>query len=72
MNIAQLSPFAGRVTGVNLSQITPDLAEKIRHAMDQHAVLVFPDQHIGQDEQIEFAKAIHTTLKNNQIEITQA
>jgi alpha-ketoglutarate-dependent 2,4-dichlorophenoxyacetate dioxygenase len=58
MNIAQLSPFAGRVTGVNLSQITPDLAEKIRHAMDQHAVLVFPDQHIGQDEQIEFAKAM--------------
>jgi alpha-ketoglutarate-dependent 2,4-dichlorophenoxyacetate dioxygenase len=58
MKIAQLSPFAGRVTGVNLSQITPDLAEKIRQAMDQHAVLVFSDQHIGQDEQIEFAKAM--------------
>jgi alpha-ketoglutarate-dependent 2,4-dichlorophenoxyacetate dioxygenase len=58
MNIEQLSPFAGRVTGINLSQITPELAEKIRRTMDQHAVLVFPAQHIGQDEQIEFAKAM--------------
>lgn len=58
MHIEQLSPFAGRVTGVDLTQISPAMAEDIRAAMDKHAVLVFPGQHIGQDEQIAFAQAM--------------
>jgi hypothetical protein len=58
MHIEQLSPFAGRVTDINLSHVTPAQAESIKNAMDQHGVLVFPGQHIGQDEQIAFAKSL--------------
>ena len=58
MHIEQLSPFAGRVTDINLSHVTPAQAESIKKAMDQNGVLVFPGQHIGQDEQIAFAKSL--------------
>lgn len=58
MNIEQLSPFAGRVTDINLSDVSSSQVEFIKQAMDQHGVLVFPGQHIGQDEQIAFAKAL--------------
>lgn len=58
MHIEQLSPFAGRVTGVNLAQISPSMAAEIHAAMDQHGVLVFPGQHLGQDDQMAFAQAM--------------
>jgi alpha-ketoglutarate-dependent 2,4-dichlorophenoxyacetate dioxygenase len=58
MHIEELSPFAGRVTDINLAHISPSMAEEIRAAMDLHGVLVFPGQHIGQDEQIAFAQAM--------------
>ena len=58
MHIEKLSPFAGRVTGIDLAQISPGLAEDIRSAMDQHGVLVFPGQHLSQDAQIAFAQAM--------------
>jgi alpha-ketoglutarate-dependent 2,4-dichlorophenoxyacetate dioxygenase len=58
MHIEKLSPFAGRVTGIDLAQISPGLAEDIRFAMDQHGVLVFPGQHLSQDAQIAFAQAM--------------
>ena len=58
MHIESLSPFAGRVTGVDLAQITPALAGDIQHAMDLHGVLVFPGQHLDQDAQIGFAQAM--------------
>ena len=58
MHIEKLSPFAGRITGIDLAQISPGLAEEIRSAMDQHGVLVFPGQHLSQDAQIAFAQAM--------------
>ena len=58
MHIEQRSPFAGRVTGIDLAQISPALAEDIRSAMDQHGVLVFPGQNLSQDAQIAFAQAM--------------
>ena len=58
MHIEALSPFAGRVTGIDLSSITPAIAEAIRAGMDQHGVLVFPDQHLSQDAQMAFAQAM--------------
>jgi alpha-ketoglutarate-dependent 2,4-dichlorophenoxyacetate dioxygenase len=58
MHIEQLSPFAGRVTGVDLSQISSAMAQDIRDAMDQHGVLVFPGQHLSQDAQIAFAESM--------------
>lgn len=58
MRIEQLSPFAGRVTGIDLAQMSSALAEDIRSAMDQHGVLVFPGQNLSQDAQIAFAQAM--------------
>lgn len=58
MHIEQLAPFAGRVTGIDLAQISPAMAEDIRAAMDQHGVLVFPGQHISQEVQMAFAQAM--------------
>jgi alpha-ketoglutarate-dependent 2,4-dichlorophenoxyacetate dioxygenase len=58
MHIEQRSPFAGRVTGIDLAQISPALAEDIRSAMDQQGVLVFPGQNLSQDAQIAFAQAM--------------
>ena len=58
MHIEQRSPFAGRVTGIDLAQISPALAEDIRSAMDLHGVLVFPGQNLSQDAQIAFAQAM--------------
>jgi alpha-ketoglutarate-dependent 2,4-dichlorophenoxyacetate dioxygenase len=58
MHIEQLSPFAGRVTGVDLSQISSAMAQDIRDAMDLHGVLVFPGQHLSQDAQIAFAESM--------------
>ena len=58
MHIEALSPFAGRVTGIDLSSITPAMAEDVRAGMDQHGVLVFPGQHLSQDAQMAFAQAM--------------
>jgi alpha-ketoglutarate-dependent 2,4-dichlorophenoxyacetate dioxygenase len=58
MHIEQRSPFAGRVTGIDLAQMSSALAEDIRSAMDQHGVLVFPAQNLSQDAQIAFAQAM--------------
>jgi alpha-ketoglutarate-dependent taurine dioxygenase len=56
MLIEKLSPFAGRVTGIDLTQMSSALADDIRSAMDQHGVLVFPAQNLSQDAQIAFAQ----------------
>ena len=58
MHIEQRSPFAGLVTGIDLAQISPAVAEDIRSAIDQHGVLVFPGQNLSQDAQIAFAQAM--------------
>lgn len=58
MHIEPLSPFGARVTGIDLSSISPAMAEDVRAAIDQHGVLVFPGQHLDQDAQIGFAQAM--------------
>lgn len=58
MHIEKLSLFAGRVSGIDLAQMSSALADDIRTAMDQHGVLVFPGQHLSQDAQIAFAQAM--------------
>jgi len=51
--------FAAEVTGVDLQQ-PPDerLVAWIDAAMDRYAVLVLPEQHIDDDQQLAFAKAL--------------
>ena len=58
MRIEKLSPFAGRVTDIHLDQVSPSMAADIRAAMDVHGVLVFPGQHLGEDQQMAFAQAM--------------
>ncbi len=47
--------FVGEVGGVDLRQATPAEAREIETAIDRYAVLVFRDQHIGDDQQIAFS-----------------
>ena len=46
------------VSGVDLRQPSPQLAHAIELAMDRHAVLVFRDQQLDQDQQIAFARSL--------------
>jgi alpha-ketoglutarate-dependent 2,4-dichlorophenoxyacetate dioxygenase len=51
--------FAVEFEGVDLRQPpTPDLVRCIDDAMDRHAVVVLRDQHIDDDQQLAFAKAL--------------
>jgi alpha-ketoglutarate-dependent 2,4-dichlorophenoxyacetate dioxygenase len=51
--------FAAEVRGVDLRQPpTPELVRAIDDAMDRHAVVVLRDQHIDDDQQLAFAKAL--------------
>lgn len=51
--------FALEVEGVDLRQPpTPELVRWIDAAMDRHAVVVLRDQHIDDDQQLAFAKAL--------------
>lgn len=53
------SLFAAEVEGVDLRQPpTPALVRLIDDAMDRHAVVVLRDQHIDDDQQLAFAKAL--------------
>ena len=50
--------IGARVTGVNLEQIpAPELMETIETALEQHGVLIFPDQSITPRQQIDFSRA---------------
>ena len=54
-----LHPFAAEVTGIDLSQpLDAAGVRSIEAAMDRHAVLVFRQQPLTQDQQIAFAKAL--------------
>ena len=59
MQIEALKNCGGRVTGIDLRQ-APDAATvaAIHAAMDQYAVLVFPGQHLDQDQQMALASAL--------------
>lgn len=59
MKIEALEHCGGRVSGVDLKQpLTPDLVRDVESAMDRYAVLVFPGQHLDQDQQIALAQAL--------------
>src|SRR4051794_11894797 len=57
LSLRQLHPiFAAEATGVDLSTNLPETTiAKIRAAIDRHAVLVFPDQHLDDETQLAFA-----------------
>src|SRR5437764_108394 len=44
------------VTGVRLAGLDDDAWSEIEAAFNQHAVLVFPDQHLDADEQQSFGR----------------
>jgi alpha-ketoglutarate-dependent 2,4-dichlorophenoxyacetate dioxygenase len=58
ISIRQIHPvFAGEVSGVDLRQpLTPSEAAAIDEGMDRHAVLVFHDQNITDEQQIAFSR----------------
>ncbi len=59
MKIEALEHCGGRVSGVDLKQpLSPDLVREIESGMDRYAVLVFPGQHLDQDQQIALAQAL--------------
>lgn len=59
LQLKPLQPFAAEASGIDLRQpLTPVQVRAIEHAMDRHAVLVWRDQPLTQDEQIAFAKAL--------------
>jgi alpha-ketoglutarate-dependent 2,4-dichlorophenoxyacetate dioxygenase len=57
LQLKPLQPFAAEARGIDLSQpLTPAQVREIEHAMDTHAVLVFPGQPLTQAQQIAFAR----------------
>lgn len=54
-----IGPLGARATGFNLAEpLSPAAALAIEAAMDQYAVLVWPNQPLTQDQQIAFARAL--------------
>jgi alpha-ketoglutarate-dependent 2,4-dichlorophenoxyacetate dioxygenase len=59
LQLKPLQPFAAQASGIDLRQpLTPEQVKEIEHAMDTHAVLVWRDQPLSQDQQIAFAKSL--------------
>lgn len=58
ITIRRLHPtFAGEVSGVDITKpLTPDQVAAIEAGMHEHAVLVFPDQALTDQQQIEFTR----------------
>ena len=49
--------FAAEASGIDLKQpINAEIAAEIEAAMDRHAVLVWRDQHLDQDQQMDFTR----------------
>src|SRR5688500_15531553 len=58
LHLKPLQPFAAEASGVDLSRpLSHEQVRAIEHAMDTHAVLVFRNQPLTQDQQIAFAKS---------------
>ena len=57
VSIRQIHPhFVGEVSGLDLRKpLTPDEAREVEAAMDRYAVLVFHDQDIDDEQQLQFA-----------------
>lgn len=59
MNLQPLHPFAAEASGIDLTApLGAAERRSIEAAMDEHAVLVFRDQPLSQDQQIAFAKLL--------------
>jgi alpha-ketoglutarate-dependent 2,4-dichlorophenoxyacetate dioxygenase len=59
LNLRPLSPFAAEASGLDLRQpLQPEQVRAIEDAMDRHAVLVWRNQPLTQDEQIAFARSL--------------
>jgi len=59
LQLKPLHPFAAEATGIDLRQpLTREQVKAIEDGMDRHAVLVFRNQPLTQDEQIAFAKSL--------------
>jgi alpha-ketoglutarate-dependent 2,4-dichlorophenoxyacetate dioxygenase len=59
LQLKPLHPFAAEASGIDLSQpLTAQQVHEIEHAMDSHAVLVWRNQPLDQDQQIRFAKSL--------------
>jgi alpha-ketoglutarate-dependent 2,4-dichlorophenoxyacetate dioxygenase len=59
LNLKPLHPFAAEASGIDLREpLSPAQVKAIEDAMDQHAVLVWRNQPLTQDQQIAFAKAL--------------
>ncbi len=59
------------VSGVDLARLDPDSWRSIEAAFHEHALLIFPDQHLTSSEQVAFAKrfgAIELLTPNPQLE----
>ena len=58
LSIRQVGPcFAGEVTGIDLTKPLPSgVAQEIHDAMDEYAVLVFPNQNFTDETQIAFTE----------------
>src|SRR5690242_2947390 len=58
LNIGQAHPvFAGEVSGIDISQtLTQEQVAAIEGGMDRYAVLVFRDQQLTDDQQLEFSR----------------
>lgn len=59
LQLKPLQPFAAEASGIDLRRpLTREQVKEIEHAMDTHAVLVWRNQPLTQDEQIAFAKSL--------------
>ncbi len=60
MNIRPLHPlFVGEVTGLDLTiPMLPEQCTQIHAAMDQYAVLVFHDQNLSNEQQVDFTRSL--------------
>jgi alpha-ketoglutarate-dependent 2,4-dichlorophenoxyacetate dioxygenase len=54
--------FGGEVGPIDLSKVDESDLDAIRAAMDEYAVLVFRDQELTNDDQVEFARRLDGTL----------
>jgi len=58
LTLTPLSPFAAEASGIDIRQpLSREQVQAIEQAMDRHAVLVWRDMPLSQDEQMQFAKS---------------
>jgi alpha-ketoglutarate-dependent 2,4-dichlorophenoxyacetate dioxygenase len=60
VKIRQIGPcFAGEVEGIDMTKpLSPEEVAAIHAGMDEHAVLVFHDQHITDEQQLAFTRSL--------------